>query len=76
MLIMTLAHARATGDGTLIGRYVCLSSISCRQALGLTSLQYDLHKKWADYLVDNAFPLQASQYVREILSELLSGAIY
>ena len=26
MLIMTYAHARASGDGSLIGRYVCHNS--------------------------------------------------
>ncbi|KAJ3517818.1 hypothetical protein NLJ89_g249 [Agrocybe chaxingu] len=56
MLIMVLAHALKTGDGTLADRYVCaflVLSCSELQCQLHSFLQYDLLKTWADYLVKN-----------------------
>ncbi len=50
MLIMTYAYARASGDGSLISRYVCQASnfpLMGPDELG----QYKLLTSWADYLI-------------------------
>ena len=50
MLIMTYANARASGDGSLISRYVRQESTFCLirpDELG----QYNLLASWADYLI-------------------------
>ncbi len=49
MLIMTYAHARATGDGGLISRYVRTKLISSNCENQPTG-QYSLLTSWADYL--------------------------
>jgi hypothetical protein len=49
MLIMTYAYARASGDGSLISRYVRQDSTFCLMRpdeLG----QYTLLTSWSDYL--------------------------
>jgi hypothetical protein len=40
MLIMTYAHARATGDGSLISRYVCqtLLTVSIKDLTNIASI--------------------------------------
>jgi hypothetical protein len=40
MLIMTYAHARASGDGSLISRYVCQTLLIVSIDKWLTSLAY------------------------------------
>ena len=57
---MALAHARASGDGTLLERYVGRFSMMSGNAL--TSSQYSLMKQWAEYLVNNTMPLDGTQY--------------
>ena len=55
MLIMMYAHARMSGDGALLARYVRNTRSIVSLHLSLTrTFQYNLTKKWADYLVDNA----------------------
>ena len=50
MLIMTYAHARASGDGSLISRYVRQNSTFL--LIGTEKLgQYDLLTSWGDYLI-------------------------
>ena len=50
MLIMTYAYARATGDGSLISRYVRQDSTFC--LIGFDELgQYDLLTSWTDFLI-------------------------
>jgi hypothetical protein len=52
MLIMTYAHARASGDGSLISRYVRQGSNFCpTEPDGLG--QYPLLTRWADYLINS-----------------------
>jgi Domain of unknown function (DUF4965) len=61
MLIMTYAHARATGDGSLISRYVSRcpwSSPYKADRLG----QYRVLTSWADYLVNTLLFIH-DQYV-------------
>ena len=53
MIIMLYAHARTSGDGTLLAQYVCRVARSLIDGAE-TRLQYNLTKRWADYLVDNA----------------------
>ncbi len=52
MLIMMYAHARFSGDGTLLMKHVCASPFAGQMSLSI-SLQYDTAKRWADYLVAN-----------------------
>ena len=49
MLIMTYAYARASGDGSLISRYVRMKLLSGTSGANKTG-QYSLLKSWADYL--------------------------
>lgn len=49
MLIMTYAHARASGDGSLISRYVRTNS-SLHPSRANSTVQYSLLTSWADYL--------------------------
>ena len=50
MLIMTYAYARASGDGSLISRYVRQESSFC--LIGPDeSGQYNLLASWADFLL-------------------------
>ena len=53
MIIMLYAHARTSGDGTLLAQYVRCVTRSLIDGAD-TRLQYNLTKRWADYLVDNA----------------------
>ena len=66
MIIMTLAHARATGDGSLIYNYVCLQHIAelCVNSILLVSSAQDMgrflgeqYKPDAEYRVSNRFLL-------------------
>ena len=53
MLIMTYAYARASGDGSLISKYVRQDSTFC--LIGPDELgQYNLLASWADYLNTSA----------------------
>ena len=52
MIIMALAHARASGDGSLIGDYVRLLS-SILRVLARHIVQYGLFQKWTEYLLDD-----------------------
>ena len=63
MLIMLLAHARASGDGSYISKYV--SQFHCLEGLILTHfrVQYPLLREWADYLVNNTSPIPSDQLV-------------
>ena len=50
MLIMTYAYARASGDGSLISRYVRRNSAF--RLMGTDELgQYNLLTSWGDYLI-------------------------
>ena len=49
MLIMTYAHARASGDGSLISRYVRRGLLSGIHETNKTR-QYSLLTSWANYL--------------------------
>ena len=49
MLIMTYAHARTSGDGSLISRYVRTKLLSGICETNNTG-QYSLLTSWADYL--------------------------
>ena len=50
MLILTYAYARASGDGSLISRYVRQDSPFC--LIGPDELgQYNLLTSWGDYLI-------------------------
>ena len=55
MLSILYAHARFSGDGTLLVQHVrhgsLYSCIRLRQYIDLASLQYAVAKRWADYLV-------------------------
>lgn len=62
MLIMVLAHARATGDGSLIDRYVRSTRLIHSRYIYMPE-QYQLLKEWADYLANNTMPLDATQCV-------------
>jgi hypothetical protein len=53
MLIMTYAHARAGGDGSLISRHVRMKLLSSTSGANKTG-QYSLLKSWADYLSNYA----------------------
>ncbi len=48
MLIMTYAHARASGDGSLITRYVRTELLFA--PVNNNTGQYSLLSSWADYL--------------------------
>ena len=52
MLIMTYAYARATGDGSLISRYVRTKPIGYYWRTNKTE-QYSLLTSWANYLSDS-----------------------
>lgn len=56
MLIMELAHARISGNGTLLSQYVRRRQRDRRLCVLTDSriLQYNTTKRWADYLVRNA----------------------
>jgi hypothetical protein len=69
MLIMTYAHARATGDGSLISRYVSLSCSSSRLRVNQLG-QYPLLTTWANYLI-NTLLFVHDQYV--VLVNVLLG---
>ena len=53
MIIMLYAYARTSGDGTLLAQYVRRVG-RCLIDGAETRLQYNLTKRWADYLVGNA----------------------
>lgn len=50
MLIMAWAHARFSGDTTLLDNYVSLAPPLCAHFLS-GKHQYDLFRKWGDYLL-------------------------
>ena len=55
MLIMALAYAKKSGDGTQCQRYVCIILYCIHLHSGLCLCgQFPLLKKWADYLATNA----------------------
>lgn len=58
MLIMTYAHARVSGDGSVAARHV-RSIRRMVVSIGVThsALQYTLLRDWADYLVNNTLEL-------------------
>ena len=58
MVIMLYAYARTSGDGTLLAQYVRCVARSLVDG-SQTSLQYNLTKRWADYLVNNALAPQS-----------------
>ena len=66
---MTYAHARATGDGSLISRYVSLSCSSSRLRVNQLG-QYPLLTTWANYLI-NTLLFVHDQYV--VLVNVLLG---
>ena len=49
MLIMTYAYARASGNGSLISKYVCQDSIFMLMGPDVL-LQYSVLISWANYL--------------------------
>ena len=54
MLIMTLAHARASGDGHLLSLHVRVDVFLCQADTDAPSpSQYNLLKAWGNYLVNN-----------------------
>lgn len=58
MLIMAYAHARASGDGSVIKKYVS-TPLFLLTFLGSSShAQYNLFKTYADYLVNNTLNTQ------------------
>ena len=59
MLIMALAHARATGNGTLLSEYV--RDLAHHSLPRLKSAQYPLLHSWAEYLVENSVPLHVTE---------------
>lgn len=64
MIILALAHARSSGDGSIIHRYV--RSFWVPRISNVTTdtlcVQYNLFKKWADYLTTNTL-IPGQQYV-------------
>ena len=67
MLIMSLAHARASGDGRLISIRVRNDVFLCRA--DIDTFQYNLLKGWGNYLVNNTLtPTQQSVFPRAPLS--------
>ncbi len=64
MLIMELAHARISGNGTLLSQYVRGGTRNAIDPVRAQPpfLQYNTTKRWADYLVDNAVA-SVNQYV-------------
>ena len=52
MLIMLYAYARASGDGSLVSQHVSVAHHILGPHLTLQG-QYNLTKRWADYLVNN-----------------------
>ena len=64
MLIMELAHARISGNGTLLSRYVRRGQRDRRLCVLTDSRisQYNTTKRWADYLVSNTLQPE-DQYV-------------
>ena len=56
MLIMTYAYARASGDGSLISRYVRMSNFLPTGTDRLS--QYPLLTSWADYLTSSTLYIQ------------------
>ncbi len=62
MLIMTLAHAQATGDGSIISQHVCGTYLNSDLVVTNNIVQYDLLKDWTEYLVNNSLN-PGSQYV-------------
>ena len=68
MLIMELAHARISGDGTLLSQYVSYVEARAVGSVGAQRwffLQYNTTKRWADYLVSNALKSE-NQYVLDL----------
>ena len=60
MLIMTYAYARASGDGSLISRYVRQESIF--RLIGSDELgQYNFLTSWADFLINTSLLLNQIQ---------------
>jgi len=53
MLIMTYAHARASGDGSLISKYVCRGYWPFLREL-TEAWQYSVLTSWADYLINTS----------------------
>ncbi|KAF9259185.1 hypothetical protein L218DRAFT_1004159 [Marasmius fiardii PR-910] len=66
MLIMALAHAQASGDGTLVARYVSKLQWSDSSALP-TYLQYDLLKSWANYLSSSSLHTENQLFADRIV---------
>ena len=64
MVIMAYAHAQRSGDTSLLNHYVCFYKAEILRSLMGVS-QYDLLRKWADYLVNNTLVPQ-SQYVNNL----------
>lgn len=50
---MALAHARYTGDGSLVNEHVRGTTVALGHML-MYLVQYNLLKNWTDYLVSNA----------------------
>ena len=61
-LIMMYAHARVSGDGTLLSRHVRAHRGTVGCSAILTFMQYDTAKRWADHLVNNTLT-PYNQYV-------------
>ena len=64
MVILAYAHAQRTGDTSLLYHHVRALNSGIQLSL-MEVLQYDLLRKWTDYLVNNTLVPQ-SQYVHNI----------
>ena len=70
MLIMTYAHARASGDGSLISKYVRTRLVPVLLKTNNIG-QYSLLTSWADYLTNSTLLIH-DQWVHIFLADNLN----